>query len=153
MQDRRQLFGYIASGVLALATFLPIATLPIVGSLSYFNNGQGDGLFVLLAAVLAAALVAIKKYILVLIPAGIALAITMFTMITLMSKINELKSGLEASMEGNPFAGLAETIAASVKLEWGWIILILAEVALVLIALNILPKEKPAALPAENPAE
>jgi len=153
MQDRRQLFGYIASGVLALATFLPIATLPIVGSLSYFNNGQGDGLFVLLAAVLAAVLVAIKKYILVLIPAGIALAITMFTMITLMSKINELKSGLGASMEGNPFAGLAETIAASVKLEWGWIILILAEVALVLIALNILPKEKPAALPAENPAE
>ncbi len=144
MQDRRQLFGYIASGVLALATFLPIATLPIVGSLSYFNNGQGDGLFVLLAAVLAGVLVAIKKYKLILIPAGIAMGITIFTLITLMTKINDLKAGLGVSMEGNPFAGLAETLAASVKLEWGWFILILSEVALVLVALNILPKQQPA---------
>jgi hypothetical protein len=144
MQDQRQLFGYIASGVLALATFLPIATLPLVGSLNYFSNGQGDGVFVLLAAIAAGLLVALKKYKFVLIPAGIAAAVTLYTLISLMIRINELQASLGSDLEGNPFAGLAEGLAASVRLEWGWIILILAEVALVLIALNVIPKAKPA---------
>ncbi len=144
MQDQRQLFGYIASGLLAFATFLPIATMPIVGSLNYFSNGKGDGVFVLLAALAAGVLVALKKYKLVLIPAGIAIAVTLFTLINLSIKINELKAGLGESLEGNPFAELAQGLAASVQLEWGWFVLILAEVALVLVALNILPKPKPA---------
>ena len=143
MQDQKQLYGYLASGVLALATFLPIATLPLVGSLNYFSNGQGDGVFVLLAAIGAGVLVALKKYKLLLIPAGIAVAVTLYTLITLMIRINELKASLGTDLEGNPFAGLAEGLAASVQLEWGWIILILAEVALVLIALNIIPRPKP----------
>jgi hypothetical protein len=89
-------------------------------------------------------LVALKKYKLVLIPAGIAAAVTFYTLISLMLRINELKASLGSDLEGNPFAGLAEGLAASVRLEWGWIILILAEVALVLIALNVIPKAKPA---------
>ena len=143
MQNQRQLFGYGAAVLLALATFLPIATLPLVGSLNYFANGQGDGVFVLISAAIAGTLIALKRYKLVLIPAGIAIAVTLFTFINLLMKINEMKAGLSDSLEGNPFSELAQGLAASVQLEWGWFILFLAEAALVLVAFNVLPRPKP----------
>ncbi len=137
MNNQKQLFGYIAAGALALGTFLPAITLPIVGSMNYFNNGKGDGVFVLVAAIVAAILVAVQKYKFVLIPALLAAAITLFDLFNFFTKISEVS----ASLEGNPFAALA----GSIQLEWGWFVMILAEVALILIALGVLPKEKPTA--------
>ena len=134
MKNQKQLFGYIASGLLALGTFLPVVTMPIVGSLTYFNNGQGDGTFVIAAAVVAAVLVALNKFKFLLIPAIIAVGITLYDLINLAVKIGDMKS----SMAGNMFAGLADTV----QLQYGWFVMILAEVALVLIALNVLPKVK-----------
>jgi hypothetical protein len=137
MNNQKQLFGYIAAGALALGTFLPAITLPLVGSITYFNNGKGDGMFVLIAAIAAAVLVAVKQFKLLLIPAIAAIAITGYDLINFMVKISDLKN----SMDGNMFAGLADTV----QLQFGWFVMIIAEIALVLIALNILPKEKPAA--------
>ena len=143
MQDKRQLFGYISSIVLAFATFLPVATLPLVGSLNYFNNGQGDGTFILLAAIAAGVLVYLKKYNFLLIPGILAAALTLFDLIAMIAKINDMKASLNESLAGNPFAGIAQGLANSVQLQWGWFILLLAEAAVVLVALNVLPKEAP----------
>ena len=144
MNNQKQLLGYIAAGVLGLGTFLPAVSMPIVGTMTYFNNGQGDGTFVLIAAGVAALLVALKKFKFVLIPALLAVAITGYDLINFMVKINDMKS----SMEGNLFAGLAD----SIQLQFGWAAMILGEVALVLMALNILPKTKAATEPTTEPA-
>ena len=112
MNNQKQLFGYIAAGVLALGTFLPAVTMPIIGSITYFNNGKGDGLFVLIAAVVAAALVAFKQFKFLLIPAIGAFAITAYDLGNFMVKINEMKN----SMEGNMFAGLMDTVQLQLSL-------------------------------------
>ena len=137
LKNQKQLFGYVASAALALGTFLPAVSMPIVGSITYFNNGKGDGMFVLIAAVVAVVLVAVNKFKFLLIPALAAFAITAYDLVNFMIKIDEMKS----SMEGNIFAGLADTV----QLQFGWFVIILAEAALVLIALGVLPRTKPQA--------
>lgn len=121
MQDRRQLFGYVGAGLLALSVFLPIVSLPIVGSINYI---QGDGLFVLLFAVAAGVLVAMKKYKLVIIPTGLALVLVSFALINFVTKINEIKASMDG-VSGGLFGGLAEGLFNSVQLQWGWFVMYL----------------------------
>jgi hypothetical protein len=49
----RQLIGFLGSALLFLGVFLPIVKLPIVGDLNYFANGRGDGVLVLVLAVIS----------------------------------------------------------------------------------------------------
>lgn len=48
--DRRQMLGLIGSVVVALGVFAPLVRVPFLGHLTYFQNGQGDGVIVLLCA-------------------------------------------------------------------------------------------------------
>ena len=49
---RKQKLGLAGSVVLFIGVFIPIVTLPIVGSMNYFHNGQGDGVLVLFLALI-----------------------------------------------------------------------------------------------------
>lgn len=60
--QRRQLLGVIGSLLLFIGVFTPIMSVPIVGSLNYFQNGRGDGVIVLVFAVISIALTLGKKY-------------------------------------------------------------------------------------------
>ena len=51
------IFGVVGSGLMAIGVFLPLVRLPVVGTLSYFANGQGDGVLVLVLAILSVLLV------------------------------------------------------------------------------------------------
>ena len=58
----RQLVGFLGSALLFLGVFLPIVKLPIVGDLNYFANGRGDGVVVLVLAVISFGLVLFRWY-------------------------------------------------------------------------------------------
>jgi uncharacterized membrane protein YczE len=45
--------------------------------------------------------------------------------------VNDAQSELTDSLTGNPFAGLAEGLMASVQLQWGWMLLFLGSIAIV----------------------
>ncbi|NBR77653.1 MAG: hypothetical protein EBT76_02505 [Microbacteriaceae bacterium] len=47
MTDRRQLFGLLGSGLLILGTFVPLISVPLLGTMNYFANGKGDGIFII----------------------------------------------------------------------------------------------------------
>ncbi len=149
MQEKRQLYGYIASGVLAVGTLVPLVSLPIVGSLNYLGNlpvgiqssGLRDGVFILTFAGAAAILAGFKKFKLILIPAIAALLLTSITLVGLIAKIAELRSNLVDSLAGNPFAGLATGLFDSIQFQWGWFVLYLGSVGLILLGLGILPKQ------------
>jgi hypothetical protein len=60
--DKRQTIGLAGVAALAIGVFVPLVSLPIVGSLTYFNNGKGDGIIVLALAVISALIVLAKRY-------------------------------------------------------------------------------------------
>lgn len=43
----RQVVGFIGAAALGLGVFMPLVSMPIVGTINYFNNGRGDGIIVL----------------------------------------------------------------------------------------------------------
>jgi len=47
---KRQLVGLAGTILLAVGVFLPLVSMPLIGSLTYFNNGRGDGVIVLILA-------------------------------------------------------------------------------------------------------
>lgn len=127
----KKVVGIGGSAVLALGTFMPIVSMPLVGSLNYFNNGQGDGVFILILAVAAAVLTLLGYYKFVWIPGAISAGLLLFTLIRFIQVVSDAKSSMSEDLEGNPFAGLAEGFMNSVQLQWGWMFLFIGALAIV----------------------
>jgi hypothetical protein len=136
MEIKKLQLGLAGSILLILGTLVPIISLPIVGSQNYFQNGQGDGVLVLLCGLAGLILVGTKKYQFLVALGAISAAVTTFTLVAILIKIAEVKSEMEASLEGNPFAGLATGLLNSVQVEWGWIVLYLGSAALIAAGLS-----------------
>ena len=131
MEIKKAQLGIIGSILLMFGTLVPIVSVPIAGSQNYFQNGNGGGLIVIALGLAGIAFVVAKKF-QALIPLGIATAaLTTFTLVSVLKRISDAKSQLEASLEGNPFAGLAAGIMNSVQIEWGWLVLYLGAAALI----------------------
>ena len=73
--DRRLVLGLLGSLILALGVFMPIVRFPVVGSVNYFGNGEGDGVLVLLLAVVSLGLCLRKVFRFQLILGGVAIAL------------------------------------------------------------------------------
>lgn len=131
MEIKKAQFGIIGSILLMFGTLVPIVSVPIAGSQNYFQNGNGVGVIVIVLGLVGIAFVVAKRF-QALIPLGIAsAALTTFTLVNVLIRISDAKSQLEASLEGNPFAGLAAGIMNSVQVEWGWLVLYLGAAALI----------------------
>ena len=48
-----RILGLIGAGLLFMGVFMPIISLPLIGSINYFNNGNGDGVAIIIIAVLS----------------------------------------------------------------------------------------------------
>ena len=125
MTDRRQIFGLVGSGLLILGTFLPLASVPIVGSINYFKNGQGDGVFIIGFGTLAIVFTLIKRYKLLWIPAILSIALLIY--------VAQEMSGSSSGI-------------FSISMEWGWLVMFAGGILLVLAALIKAP-----ATPSTNP--
>jgi len=60
MEINKKNIGLAGCGLLVLGTFLPIVRLPMVGSINYFNNGNGDGIYIIIIAIISLFLI-LKK--------------------------------------------------------------------------------------------
>ena len=136
--NRKMILGLVGSCLLAVGCFSPLISAPIVGSITYFNNGNGDGVLVLIFAGVAVMLTLGRAYRWLLLPAIASLAIIATTYSNMQSALVKL----QASLVGNPFAGLA-----TAQMQWGWGVLLVG--AVLLIAAAVVPAE---ALPAPTAA-
>jgi hypothetical protein len=117
--------------VLFLGVFAPIVNLPFIGNQNYFQNGQGDGAFILLLALTSLALVFTKLYRGLWITALLSLAILIFTFVNLQTRISDVKEQIERDLANNPFRGIAQMALQSVQIEWGWAVLIVGVALLI----------------------
>jgi hypothetical protein len=125
----------LAAAIMALGAFCPIVHMPIVGSITYVMGGRGDGILVVLSAMVIVVLVITGYRRTTGIVAVVALAIMLRALIGFSSALGEANAGLARSLQGNPFGGIAKTLVSSVGLGWGWVLLIGGALAVVILAI------------------
>lgn len=122
--ENKQKLAIAGSMMLIVGVFLPILSMPIVGSIDYFRGGEGDGVIVLGLGIVSLVLAIAKKYKALLLTSALSIAVLVFTLAHFYYKMSELKSEYVKEMEGNPFAGLGQLAMETIKLDWGWVPLI-----------------------------
>ncbi len=127
--NRKKILGFSGSAIMIVGSFMPIVSLPF-GSITYFNNGQGDGVLILLLSAVAAVLTWRNLYKFLWMPGAVATVLMLFALSRFVQVMNEAKLHL-SSMSGNIFSGLATGIMNSIQLQFGWVFLFVGSLALV----------------------
>lgn len=119
-------FALAGAGLLTVGLFLPIVTLPFLGTINLFNGGTNWVALGLLALAVVSAALALKDRTGDVILTGIAATGALaYKFIMLQISISEMRSNLADDLKDNPFAGIAHTALSSVQLQWGWLVLAL----------------------------
>lgn len=121
---RKQMLGLIGSLILFVGVFTPIISLPIVGSMNYFQNGKGDGVIVLALAIVSLILTLTKRYRGLWFTGISSLAVMIFTFVNFQVRMSDMQTQMESQLSGNPFRGIADMAMQSVQIQWGWAVLI-----------------------------
>ncbi len=118
----RHVIGIIGAIILFIGVFTPIVSVPIMGTMNYFQNGKGDGAIVLVLAVISLlAILTRKDAILFFTSIGCLGALT-FTFVNFKVSMDRLLG--QAAGTDDVFSGLAHLAVQSVQLQWGWAVLI-----------------------------
>jgi hypothetical protein len=124
--------GIVGSLVLMLGVFVPIVHIPIVGSQNYFQNGHGDGVIILMLALLSLLLTIGRKFRGLVATSLISLALLGFTFLNFQARLAHVRAQMNEQLADNPFRGLGEAMLGSVQLQWGWVVLLVGAVLLLL---------------------
>ncbi len=139
----KQLAGLLGSLILIVAVFAPIVSIPIMGSINYFQNGKGDGVIILVLAIVSLILIFLEKYKGLWVTGGISFAVMMFTFVNFHYEISGAKNDIRREFGDNPFTDLADMAIQSVQLEWGWALLIVGAALLIFSAASSSTKKYP----------
>jgi hypothetical protein len=129
--------GFVGTGLLIVGLFLPIATLPFLGSVTLMSNGfniVAIGLLVL--GLLSGFLTWAERRDALIWTGGAALLTIIYMFGRMQWAMTQMRTDMAEQLEGNPFAGLAQTAMASVGLQWGWLILAAGPALLVYVAVQ-----------------
>ena len=124
MPDRT--IALIGAGLLFLGAFVPVVSLPLAGSITYFQSGRGDGVLIVLLATATAILAGTRNTRHVLWTGLGALALILYSFIRLQSAIGDMRERIDSDLAGNPFRDIAQAAMGAVQLQWGWAVLVMA---------------------------
>jgi hypothetical protein len=99
--------------------------VPTLGHVNYIHDGTGDGIIILVLALISVALVLTGKYQGLWLTGLGSVGLMAFTFINFQMKMSGAREKMNSDLADNPFRGLAEAALESVQLEWGWAVLIL----------------------------
>ncbi len=119
--QKRQVIGLSGGTALILGVFAPIASMPMFGSINYFQYGRISWLLILIGLI-SVGLAVVRDYRGLWLAGILSFIIVVFAFISFRSRISEAESKIENELRGNPFKGLA---LGSIQLQWGWLILAL----------------------------
>jgi len=108
--------GLLGAGLVAVGVFLPVVSMPLVGSVSFIGNAHGGGLLTLIAAAAFVVFGLRQQRIGLLVAASVSALMIGVSFLVLWSRIHDVKSGLARV----PFGGL---LAQTVQIGWGWLFL------------------------------
>jgi len=132
--NKHQTIGLIGSGLLIVGAFLPVVSVPILGAQTLFQNGEGDGSVILVLAVVSVVLVILERMRGLFITGGLSLLLLVVSFFTLRSRISDIKNQLSIELEDNPFKELAQTGVDLVQAQYGWGVLLMGTILLIVAA-------------------
>ncbi|MCK4850671.1 MAG: hypothetical protein KAT11_04925 [Phycisphaerae bacterium] len=135
LRNMNLVLAAIAAFVIVVGVFLPVVKVPIIGSMNYFQNGQGDGVFVIILALIAVLLILNGKRLLNLAPAVLITIILSYFLYNIRHSVAEMKQ----VADDNIFGGLAAAMADTVQIQFGWFLMLFGNVMLY-VAICIKPK-------------
>jgi len=130
----RQMVGLMGCVLLFIGVFMPLIRIPFIGDVNYLANGKGDGIIILVLAVVSLFLVLSKNYKGLYFTGLASAGLMIFTFINIQSRISDMKVSMNKSLAGNPFRGIADAAAHAVQIQWGWAFLILGVILLLIAA-------------------
>ena len=107
--------------LMLLGVFLPLANVPILGSINYIQSGKGDGTIILGLALVIAALVICGLRLPAVFVGMAAGAVMLYTLVRLIKAFSEVQANAADLAKTNPFGGLAVAFVNSAGLGWGWL--------------------------------
>jgi hypothetical protein len=124
----KQLLGTIAGALMILGPFLPLVSVPIVGDVTWFQGGKGDGMIVAILGLATLILAAANQTRWIWIAGGVTLAMVVYTFYNLQAALGDMKRDLSADLEDNPFGALATAAANAVQIKWGLAVVLVGAV-------------------------
>lgn len=115
----RGLLGILGSALLFVGVFLPILSVPILGNINYFRNGQGDGVFILILAGISLVLTCIRAFKWLWLTGLGSLGVMGFTFV----RLYRIMAAAKTALMDNDFMGLGTLLWESIQIQWGWAIL------------------------------
>ncbi|OFX74455.1 MAG: hypothetical protein A2X12_08810 [Bacteroidetes bacterium GWE2_29_8] len=136
----KQLISFIGSLVIIIGVFMPIMSIPMLQiTVSYFEGGKGDGVYVLIFVLISIIFTLLKNYKYIWISIVGIIGTMSYSYFNINSRKLELENLVNSKLENNPigeiFQSFAELAINSVKIEWGWIIIIFGVLIYVLVVL------------------
>lgn len=123
--------AFIGAALLIFGVFLPLFSVPLFGSVTYFENSRGAA-FVLIAIALAAAALAGTGRTRYAAFAGLAaLGVMIGTFLRARARLEEMREGLGGGFRGDLLRAIADRAAESVQPQWGWAVLGLGALMLI----------------------
>ena len=117
------LLGIAGSLILVLGVFAPLIRLPTLGTMNYFGNGKGDGVVFLILAVASLVLSVMRRHRGLWITGIISAALLLFGFIGFQDVVTHAEQ--KSAATGRP---------VDVQLEWGWALLIVGTLLIVIAA-------------------
>jgi len=125
------LIGTIGTISLTIGSFCPIVSVPIIGNMNLFKNGDGNGVVLLVLAALSLVFLIIDR-VKWLFYTGLGSAVVLvYVYYSFRKEMDNAAASLEREMVGNPFKGIADAAFDAVQLQWGWGVLIVGIALLV----------------------
>lgn len=117
--------GIIGAVVLFIGAFLPIVSMPMVGSINYFQNGEGDGVILVVLALITVILALLGKAKWLWTTGLASVGLLLFTFARFRGSLSNMREQMNQELEGNPFQGIADVAMESIQLQLGWAVLLL----------------------------
>jgi hypothetical protein len=133
--DLRKVLAYVGAALMMVGVFMPIVSAPMVGTVTYFKNGEGDGTIVLALGAISLLLILANRLRLLAVTGLLSLGILGYTFYQLQTRLAEMRATMERDLAGNPFAGLARGLAEGFQLQWGWAVLVAGSILVLVAAL------------------
>jgi hypothetical protein len=117
-----------------LGAFAPMVRMPIMGSMNYFQNGRGDGVFIVILGTLSALLIAAKWFKGLWFTGLASAGLLIYAYTTFQGKLAQIREEATRDLAGNPFGGMAEAMVRSVQLDWGFAVMAIGALLLLIAA-------------------
>lgn len=125
--DLRLVLALAGAALLFVGAFLPLVSVPLLGSINYFRNGTGDGVIIVLVALAAAVLALRRQYAWLVVPGAAAVSLLGATGITLFQLLKEVRDF--AALLDNPYLeDMRQAAAQAFQVQWGLAVMVLGAV-------------------------